>query len=219
MSNARRRIANDRAAEQRARVQNAVSFWRAMRSHYPAEVAEAADRAQVALTYADLRAIEAAELVAIEELIAVTPSHKQRAVLRNASTQCRKNLRALVIAENPTLDLGAQPIVLPAGMTDEQTIRAGLRGVSRDDPRVRWLDALSEWKVTGYMLDALEGQIATTEDGPVRHAMVGKRDQAQADREAARRTLEELGGAVGDAFAAGARDDEDDDEAGADVEI
>lgn len=119
MSGQRRKRGSDREASQKAAKARVITFWQALRSRYPSEVADAADVASERLTLADLRALEAAELMLLEQRLASTTSHKARAIIRNAMTQARKNLFALVAAESPTYDLNDQPIVLPEWMASD----------------------------------------------------------------------------------------------------
>jgi hypothetical protein len=193
-TNQRRGRAHDRAARQKAKAQNAISFWGAFRDRYAPEVAAAADAALNRLTLRDLRAIEAAELVSLDLLLADTASHKQRAVIRNAQMQIRKNLRALVIAESPTMDPNAAHIVLPEGMAADEleNMLEVLDGVEAGPLLREARDAEERAAVEGFKVELLDEVLAgahpPTDDGRTnRLASLGRyaREDLLAMRDAA----------------------------------
>jgi len=157
---------DDRGNAQRKKARNALAFWPTFKARYAPEVAAAADAAMERLTLRDLRAMEAAELVGLQALLAVTTTHKYRDKIRTAMLQCRKALRALVLAENPSLDLGNLPIQLPdcGSDFDAEVMRSVLDG---DEPTTdAWFalgDAERTAKIESFKVDLLKADIANAD--------------------------------------------------------
>ena len=97
----------------------AGSFWDTVKTRYSPAVQLAGDSACERLTLKDLMAIEAAEEHMLHEALQTSGSASDRAIIRSAKQQSRKNLRALVIASGPGYDANKIGVPIPIGMEED----------------------------------------------------------------------------------------------------
>lgn len=177
---AQRFRSQDRAAKHKAEYHRHIAFWAAMREHFEPEVQAVGDAAQDGLGWADLRALEGAVLVDLAERMAESRSVKARAKLRNARAGARRNLFSILLAEHPTLELGASPVLLPPGSllglpVAEREARQAERDALVAQHKIGLLDAALAGRLEPgdvlrtYQRDELERMRWDAEDEIARH--------------------------------------------------